>query len=65
MSKMRFFIFFSSHSMTNVYPYHKRRLSNFDGRYHYLLDSHIYDTTSIDDNICSDDDYFKKDMIIR
>jgi hypothetical protein len=51
--------------MTNGYAYHKRRLSNFDGHYHYLLNSHIYDATSIDDNICNDDDYLKKDMIIR
>jgi len=44
----------------------KKQFSNFDGHYHYLLDSHIYDATSIDDNICNDDDdYLKKDMIIR
>jgi len=58
------------------FPYHiqwqmdilitKKQFSNFDGHYHYLLDSHIYDATSIDDNICNDDDdYLKKDMIIR
>jgi hypothetical protein len=65
MFKMRFFFFFSSHSMTNGYSYHKKRLSNFDGHYHYLFNSHIYDATSIDDNICNDDDYLKKNMIIR
>jgi hypothetical protein len=56
----------SPHPMTNGYPYHKRRLLNFDGHCHCWINSHKYGSTNIDDNnTCSDDGSSREDMIIH
>jgi hypothetical protein len=58
--------FLSSHFTMNEYPYHQRRISNFDGCCHYWSNSHRYGVVNIDDNnTCSNDFCLGEDTIIN
>jgi hypothetical protein len=56
----------SPHLTTNGYPYHQIQLPNFDGRYHYWLDLHIYGAANINNNsTCKDDGCLRENSILH
>jgi hypothetical protein len=65
-SKGGFPPFPSPHLTMNEYPYHQRRILNFDGCCHYWSNSHRYGATSIDNNsTCNNDVCLGENMIIH
>jgi hypothetical protein len=56
----------SPHPTTNGYPYHQRRLPNFDGCCHCRFDSHKYGVMNINNNnTCSNNGCLKEDTILH